>query len=115
MRLKLQELQGTNSKAQELRSTKGYAEVEGVLHHQGLLFVLEAIQIKLISCHHNDPLAGHFDIKKTCELLMQKYFWLSLWYNAEAYVKDCDVCLALKAIRHKPYSDFQSLPIPTHW
>ena len=29
-------------------------------------------------------------------------------------MKGCDVCLAFKAVCHKPYSDLQSLPIPTH-
>ena len=74
MRLRLQELQEIDSEAQELRSKKGYKEVEGVLHYQGLPFVPKAIQTNLISRHHNDPLAGYFGIKKTCELLAQKYF-----------------------------------------
>lgn len=30
-------------------------------------------------------------------------------------MKDCDVCLALKVIRHKLFGDFQSLPLPTYW
>ena len=29
-------------------------------------------------------------------------------------MKDCDVCLASKAVRHKLYGDLQSLPVPTH-
>ena len=115
MRLRLQELQVTDSKAQELRSKEDYKEVEGVLHCQSLLFVPKAIWTKLISRYHNDPLAGHFGIKKTCKLLAQKYFWPSLRHNVEAYVKGCDVCLTLKEVRHKPYSNLQSLPIPTHW
>ena len=105
MRLRLQELQETNSKAQKLRSKEGYEEVKGVLHYQGLSFVLKTIRIELISRHHNNPLAGHFGIKKTCGLLAQKYFSPSLQHNVEAYIKGCDVCLALKALRHKPYSD----------
>ena len=72
MRLRLQELQETDSEAQELRSKEGYEEVEGVLHHQGLPFVPEAIRTELISRHHDDPLAGHFGIEKTCELLARK-------------------------------------------
>ena len=75
----------------------------------------EAIWTKLISRDYNDLLAGHFGIKKTHELLVQKYFWLSLRHNVKAYVKDCDVCLRSKAVRHKPYDDLQSLPVPTHW
>ena len=37
-----------------------------------------------------------------------------LRHDVEDYVKGCNVCLASKAVRHKPYGDLQSLPIPTH-
>ena len=45
MRLRLQELQETDSEAQELRQQKadGYEEIDDILHHQGLPFVPEAI------------------------------------------------------------------------
>ena len=85
-----------------------------VLYYQGLLFVPKAIQIELISRHHNNSLAGQFGIEKICKLLARKYFWLSLWHNIKAYVKGCDVCLASKAVRHKLYNDLQSLSIPTY-
>ena len=116
MRLRLQELQETDSEAQELRQQKadGYEEIDDILHHQGLPFVLEAIRTELISRHHDDPLAGHFGIEKTCKLLAQKYYWPTLRHNVEAYVKGCDICLASKAVCHKPYGDLQLLPIPTH-
>ena len=71
--------------------------------------------MELISHHHNNFLAGHFGIKKTCKLLAQKYYWPTLCHDVEAYVKGCDVCLASKAVRHKPYGDLRSLPVPTHW
>ena len=29
-------------------------------------------------------------------------------------MKEYDICLASKAVRHKPYGEFQSLLIPTH-
>ena len=114
MKLRLQELQETNSKAQKLRSKEDYKEVKGVLHHQRLFFVPETIRTELISCHHNNPLAAYFGIKKIYELLPWKYFWPSLRHDVEAYVKGCDMCLALKAVRHKPYGDLQFLLIPTH-
>ena len=105
MRLRLQELQETDSEAQELRSKEGYEEVEGVLHHQGLPFVPKAIWTELISRHYDDPLAGHFGIEKTRELLAQKYFWPSLRHDVKAYFKGCDICLASKAVRYKPYGN----------
>ena len=72
----LQELQETDFEAQELRQQgqKGYKEVDGVLHHQDLPFVPKAIRIELIRRHHDNPLADHFGIKKTCELLAWKYY-----------------------------------------
>ena len=97
------------------RLKSDYEEVDGVLHHQGLPFVPEAIRTELISRHHDDPLAGHFGIDKTRELIGRKYYWPSLRRDVESYVRGCDVCLASKAVRHKPYDDLQSLPIPTHW
>ena len=117
MRLRLPELQESDDEARKIRA-KGlkddYEEVDGVLHYQGLPFVPKAIQTELISQHHDDPLAGHFGVNKTRELVGQKYYWPSLRKDVESYVKGCDVCLASKAVRHKPYGDLQSLPVPTH-
>ncbi len=85
-----------------------------MLHYQGLPYIPKVIRSELISRHHDDPLAGHFGIEKTRELVARKYYWPTLRQDVEAYVKRCDVCLASKAVRHKPYGDLQSLPVPTH-
>ena len=63
----------------------------------------------------NHSLAGDFGIEKTRELIAKKYYWLMLQQDVKAYVKSCDICLALKAIYYKPYGDLQSLLILTHW
>ena len=70
--------------------------------------------MELISRHYDDPLAGHFEIDKTRELIARKYYRPSLRTDVDAYVKACDVCLACKVVRHKPYRDLQLLPVPTH-
>ena len=82
-----------------------YKEADKVLHYQELLFVLEVIQTKLISRHHNKPLASHFGINKTKKLIGRKYYWPDLRKDIEAYVKDCDICLNSKMVKHKPYRD----------
>ena len=74
MRLRIQELQETHSKAQELRQKKDYQDINGILHHQDLPCTPEAIQIEFISRHHNDFLASHFGIEKTQELVAKKYY-----------------------------------------
>ena len=91
-----------------------WEDVDGVLPHQGLLFVPEIIRTELISRNYDDPLAGYFGIDKTRELMGRKYYRPSLRNDVEAYVKGCNVCLLSKTVRNKPYGDLQALPIPTH-
>lgn len=57
---------------------------------------------------------GHFGVDKIKKLISQKYYRPSLRREVKAYVKGCDVCLALKVVKHKPYGDLQFLLIPTH-
>ena len=85
-----------------------------MLYHQGLSYISEIIRTKFISRHHDDLLAGHFEIKKTQKLVARKYYWPTLRRGVKNYVKGCNIYLALKAVRHKPYGDLQSLPVPTH-
>lgn len=74
----------------------------------------EIIQTKLISQNYHNLLACYFDINKTRKFINQKHYWLSFKKNAEVYVKDHNVYLALKTVKHKPYDDFQLLSIPTY-
>ena len=116
MSLRLAELQKSDDEAQKIqaKSLDGYEDVDGMLHYQELPFMPEIIRTELISRHHNNLLAGHFGINKTRELIGRKYYWPNLRKDVEAYIKGCDVCLAPKAVRHKPYSNLQALPVPTY-
>ena len=79
MRLRLAELQESDEEARRIKAEglNGYEELDGVLYHQGLPFVPEAIRTEIISRHHDDPLAGHFGIDKTKDLVGRKYYWPS--------------------------------------
>ena len=96
MRLKLAKLQKSNAEASKIRAEElkedldKYVNVNRVLHHQGLPFIPEIIWTKLINW---------------------KYYWPSLKKDVEAYVKGCDVYLSSKAVKHKPYSNLQTLPV----
>ena len=118
MRLQFSKLQEVDKKAKALRAAcllKDWKNVKGVLQYRRLLYVPESIRSKVISHYHNNLFIGHFGIDKTRELVGRKYYWPSLKKDVKSYVQGCDVCLALKAVKHKPYGDLQSLPIPTHW
>ncbi len=117
MRMRLPGLQDDEKEAMKLSSerlSEGWEDIERVLYYQGLPYVLKVICSELISRHHNNPLAGHFGIKKTRELIARKYYWSTLRRDVKAYVKGCNICLTSKAVRHKLYGDLQSLPVPTH-
>ena len=85
-----------------------------MLQYWRLLYVLEIICFEVVSCQHNDPLAGHFGIDKTWELVGRNHYWLSLRKDVEIYVQGYDICLTLKAVKYKPYSNLQSLLIPIY-
>ena len=89
MCLRLSELEESDDGARKIRAEglkNNNEEVDGILHHQGLPFVPKAIRIELISQYHDDPLAGHFGIDKTRELVGRKYYWPSLRRDDESYV-----------------------------
>ncbi len=114
----LPKLQDDDKEVMKLRSKRlpeGWKDIKQVFHYQGLLYVPKVIRSELINRHHDEPLTDHFGIEKTCELIARKYYWPTLQQDVKAYVKGCDVCLASKAVHHKPYGDLQSLLIPTHW
>lgn len=76
MSLELQELQGIDIEAQKLNFyPESYEEIDGVFRNQGLLFLSKDIRIEIISCYHNNFLAGTFDIDKTRELVAYKYYY----------------------------------------
>ena len=93
---------------------RNWEDSDRILHHQGLLYISEIIRTELISRHHNDPLAGHFGIEKTQELVARRYYWEILRHDVEVYVRGCDICLASKAVKHKLYGNLQQLPVLTH-
>ena len=34
--------------------------------------------------------------------------------DVEFYIKGCDIYITLKMVKHKPYNNLQSFPVPTH-
>ena len=119
MRLRLHKLQAKDKQALKMRANQqpgqqGWEDIDNVLHYQSLPYVSEIIRTELISRYHDYPPAGHFRIKKTQKLVVRKYYWPMLRRDVEDYMRGCNVCLASKAVRHKPYGDLQSLLVPTH-
>ena len=113
MRLRLPELQVEDQVAREIREKglkESWEEIDGVVHREGLPYLPEIIRIEIINRHHDDPLAGHFGVKKTRELVARIYYWPTLRADIEAYVKGCDVSFVMTChmtrheVRHIAFS-----------
>lgn len=96
------------------RAGSAYVLRNGLLYKNNILCVPDdsALKAELLKKHHDDPLAGHFGVAKTIELLTRKYLWEGLRKDVQEYVKSCAICQRTKAKRHKPYGEMVALPLP---
>lgn len=95
---------------------------QDVLWYKGKVYLPESIRTSVLAQNHDDPLAGHFGVEKTLELLQRKYYWPNPGHDSEAapgmrqlvreYCESCAICKRSKAPRHRPYGELQPLPIP---
>ena len=88
---------------------------QGLLRHNDKLYVPKEASVReeLLRHHYDDPLAGHFGVDKTLELMGRKYYWSSMKADVKEYVDTCDVCKRVKVKRHRPYGELNALPQPT--
>ena len=86
---------------------------DGLLRHNNRVFVPDTgnLRLRILKSRHNHPLAGHFGLTKTLELLRQDFTWPRLWEFVTDYMKTCNVCLRNKPRHHRPYSLLNQLPI----
>ena len=89
-------------------------DTTGLLRRGMALYVPEehSIRQELLKRHHDEPLAGHFGVEKTIELITRKFYWPRLAKDVKEYVATCDVCQRVKVTRHRPYGELEPLPVP---
>ena len=51
-----------------------------------------AVYAELLQIHHNNALAGHFNKKKTLDLLSRKYYWPSINMDIINYISTYNLC-----------------------
>ena len=56
---------------------------------------LKLFEQSSLAGHHNNFLMDYFNIDKTKKLIGKKYYWSSFKKDFEAYIKGCNVYLAL--------------------
>ena len=85
---------------------------DGLLFYKNLLYVPDGSpRLQVLEHCHDAPMAGHFGIAKTMELVKRSFWWPHLQNFVEDYVRTCDTCCRAKIPRHHPYGLLQPLPL----
>ena len=98
-----------------VRAPKNWSrDDKGIWRYKNCIYLPQSGSMRslILRSHHDDPLAGHFGAKRTTTLIQRKYYWPRLTQDVKEYVRTCTTCPRIKAARHKPYGELQSLPVP---
>ena len=94
--------------------TSPWSWQDGLLLHDNLIYVPhdDALRVELMRTHHDDPLAGHYGVAKTFELLSRNYYFPGMHAYVKKYVSTCDLCSHGKTPRHPKHGELAPLPAP---
>src|SRR5436305_10291448 len=90
-----------------------WSKQDGLLLYKNLIYVPhdDAIRLTLMRQHHDSPLAGHFGVTRTLELLSRNYWFPDINSYVKDYVTTCDLCSRAKPPRHARFGELSSLPL----
>ena len=85
---------------------------DGLLWFGDKIFVPEDVRMSVLGSCHDHPLAGHFGVRKTLDLLQRTFWWPDLEKSCRDYVSSCAVCSRSKPARSKSWGLLRPLPVP---
>ena len=90
-------------------------DAEGLLRYKGRIYIPpeQSIRQEVLQSVHDHQMAGHFDARRTQDLLARSYWWQTFAADVREYIKTCAVCQRSRAPRHLPYGELSSLPLPS--
>lgn len=78
-----------------------------------LLLVLPASMIEFVLKEaHDEPIGGHFGIKRTMDTITRRFYWPTLDKDVKHHVKTCDLCQRKKSLNRKSEGLMIPMPIP---
>ena len=88
---------------------------DGLLLHDNLIYIPhdDALHVELMKIHHDDPLAGHYGVAKTFELLSRNYYFPDMYEYVKKYISTCDLCSRGKTPRHQKHGELAPLLAPS--
>jgi hypothetical protein len=88
---------------------QGFELKDGLLLYNGMMYVPKSERTTILIVKHDSPIAGHYGIRKTKELVSRDYWWPKMTHDIESYVKSCDVCQRAKHSHRKQSGLLQPL------
>jgi hypothetical protein len=87
--------------------------IKNILFFKKKLWVFEFDQLKLnvIREIHDQSVAEHLDVRRTCKYLNKWYYWSQVKQSVKRYVRNCHICKRFKASKDKYSELLNSLSI----
>src|SRR5271167_1394642 len=92
-----------------------WSEEQGLILFRGKVYVPPDgdLRRRIVTAHHDVPIAGHPGRWKTHELVSRNYWWPGVGRYIAAYVKGCDPCNRTKVFPSKPVGQLLPNRVPT--
>jgi hypothetical protein len=92
---------------------KKFESIENIFFFKKKLWISESDKLKLNIEReiHDQPVAEHSDVRRTCKYLNKWYYWSQVKQSVERYVRNCHICRRFKASRDKYSELLNSLSI----
>jgi hypothetical protein len=89
-------------------------EKDGRLIYRDCIYVPDhmPLRLQLLQDHHHPPAMGHPGRAKTLDLLTRKYYRPKMRKDVDHFVRNCNTCHRIKAIRHAPCGVLRPLSVP---
>jgi hypothetical protein len=99
--------------SREGRTWNKYVMHDGLLYCANNLCVpASSVRLLFLQEAHGGGLMGHFEVKKTKDVLATHFFWPKMRRDMERYVSRCTTCNKAKS-RLNPHCLYMPLPIPS--
>lgn len=92
--------------------SEGFANRNGLLTFNKLIYVPTALQNEVISMNHDEPGAGHQGTDKTLERITRDFYFPGQRSKVNKYIQGCHTCITTKHARHRPYGQMATPAFP---
>jgi hypothetical protein len=108
-------VQGHASCSRSATNHKDYNQFtwhDGFLLSNNKLYIPDgSLRLQVLQDCHDSPMAEHYGVHTTLELMSQNYWWPDLCNYMEDYIRTCNIYYRSEIPRHRPYGLLHPLPI----